>query len=195
MSESLKIKRSPQIDEAMRILTDGTFRKMTGGKVKAMTQKQAAAFLGNVIHETGSADLSQLDVVEKGSRAGRGMMQYTGPRRNAYDRAKPGNDVRSQLQYAADEYAGNHDPVPGKSLIGYTNALETAPVEMREAVDHYLQQYFRPADPDASRAARFNNAEQIYSTYTPRVTKPKRQPAPAATSNPFMSLLKIFGGQ
>ena len=193
MSESLKIRRSKQMDEAMRILTDGTFRKMTGGKVKAMTKKQAAAFLGNVVHETGSADLSQLDVVENGSGAGRGMMQYTGPRRDAYDRAKPGNDVRSQLQYAADEYAGKHDPAPGKSLVGYTQALEKAPPKMRAAVDHYLQQYFRPADPEASRSARHSNAEQIYSAYQPRT--PKRQPATMATSNPLTSLLKIFGGK
>lgn len=201
MSDSLKINRTPQLDEAMRILTDGTFRKMTGGKVKAMTREQAAAFLGNVVHETGSPDLSRLDVVEHGSGAGRGMMQYTGPRRDAYDRAKPGNDVRSQLQYAAEEYSGRHDPAPGQSLVGYTQALERAPANMRGAVDHYLQQYFRPADPEASRSARHRNAEQIYSAYTPRVTstrptpQPKPKPVAKPNANPFVRLLQIFGGK
>jgi len=192
MSDSLKIQRNKKLDEAMRILTDGTFRKMTGGKVKAMSREQAAAFLGNAIHETGSPDLSNLDVVENGSGAGRGMMQYTGARRNAYDRARPANTVRDQLRYAAEEYAGKHDPAPGQSLVGYTKALESAPPEMRKAVDHYLTQYFRPADASASRNARMNNAQQIYQQYQPRTPqpKPKPQPKPRQPANPFLGMMQ-----
>jgi hypothetical protein len=54
MSEQLKIRRSPQMDEAMRMLTDGTFSKMTGRRIPAMSIRQAAAYLGNIMHETGS---------------------------------------------------------------------------------------------------------------------------------------------
>jgi hypothetical protein len=153
---------------------------MTGRKVKALSIPQAAAFLGNVVHETGSADLSNLDVVERGNGgAGRGMSQYTGDRRQAYDKAMRGknaNNINTQLQYAAEEYAGKHDPAPGKSLVGYTKSLEDVPKELRGAVEKLLLEYFRPRDPDASRAARLNNAEQIQRLYQP---KPQAQPKPA----------------
>jgi hypothetical protein len=162
------------------MLTDGTFSKMTNRQVKAMTVPQAAAFLGNVIHETGSADLSHLDVIEHGSGAGRGMAQYTGDRRTAYDnamRGKNANDIRTQLQYAADEYTGKYDP-NGNSLIGYTRSLETAPNSVKEASDHYLNNYFRPADPEASRAVRQHQAAQIERLYT----NPNAKPAPKAST-------------
>jgi hypothetical protein len=175
----LRIRRSPNLDAAMRMLTDGTFSKMTGRKVKALSIPQAAAFLGNVVHETGSADLSDLDVVERGNGgAGRGMSQYTGDRRQAYDKAMRGknaNNINTQLQYAAEEYAGKHDPAPGKSLVGYTKALEDVPKELRGAVEQLLQDYFRPRDPAASREARYRNAQQIEQLYAPR---PNVQPAP-----------------
>jgi len=71
MADQLKIQRTPQLDEAMRILTDGTFRQMTGNKVPALNRSQAAALLGNIVHETGSPDLRNLDVVERDGGAGR----------------------------------------------------------------------------------------------------------------------------
>ena len=97
-----------------------------------MTHEQAAGVLGSVAVETGSQDLSQLDVVEAKARAGRGMMQYTGPRRVAYDRAraaavKAGEDPNSmawQVKYMAQEYRGDHDPAPGKSLVSWSKPLE-----------------------------------------------------------------------
>ena len=170
MSDQLKIQRSKQMDEAMRMLTDGTFSKMTGRKVPSMNRDQAAAYLGNVIHETGYADISQLDVVERGNGgAGRGAAQYTGARRDAYDKAMSKNPnrntVKAQLQYAAEEYTGKHDPAPGQSLVGYTRSFEQMPKDIKGATDHLLNNYFRPADPKASRDVRVKNAMQIRSLY------------------------------
>lgn len=68
----------------------------------------AAAWLGQAVVETGNEDLSDLDVVERGSGAGRGMFQYTGARRTDYDAArskslsqgKNVNDINWQIDYA-----------------------------------------------------------------------------------------------
>ena len=205
MSEQLKIQRNPQLDEAMRILTDGTFSKMTGRKVPAMNRSQAAAYLGNVIHETGSADLSNLDVVERGNGgAGRGIAQYTGARRDAYDKAlgtNPNrNTMRAQLQYAAEEYAGKHDPAPGQSLVGYTRSLETMPKDAKGATDHLLINYFRPTDPNASRAARLQNAMQIQSLYPDKPAAQTAKQAAGAVKTPkptrpnhLQNALRIMG--
>jgi Phage tail lysozyme len=188
----LRIKRSPNLDAAMRSLTDGTFSKMTGRKVKALTIQQAAAFLGNVIHETGSADLSNLDVVERGNGgAGRGMSQYTGDRRRAYDKAMRGtnaNDINNQLRYAAEEYAGKHDPAPGRSLVGYTHSLENIPRDTRGAVSHLLEGYFRPQNPEASREARYRNAQQIEQLYP--LQRPTPPPQPKKDNRDILSILK-----
>lgn len=193
MPEQMRI-RSPQMDTAVRLLTDGTFSKMTGRRVPAFTLEQAAAFLGNAMHETGSPNLTNLDVVERGNGgAGRGMMQYTDARRIPYDRANPGNDMRRQLQYAAEEYAGRHDPGPGQSLIGWTRALESAPRrDVAGATSHLLDNYFRPADPNASRQERIRNAQQVLKIYK-ELTKPKAKPKPKPSPNPFTNVLKIFG--
>jgi len=194
MPDPLKI-RSPQMDAAVRMLTDGTFSKLTNRKVPAFTLEQASALLGNAMHETGSRNLSQLDVVERGNGgAGRGMMQYTGPRRDAYDRARPGADMASQLRYAAEEYAGKHDP-NGNSLIGYTRSLETTPKkDVAAASNHLLDNYFRPADPNASRSERISNAQEVLRIYQ-RLTRPKPQskPKPQQTAGPLNNFLKIFG--
>lgn len=193
MPDQLKI-RSPQMDTAVRLLTDGTFSKMTGRKVPAFTLEQAAALLGNAMHETGSPNLTNVDVVERGNGgAGRGLMQYTGPRRDAYDRANPGGDIRRQLQYAAEEYAGRHDP-NGRSLIGYTRSLETTPRnDVSAATNHLLENYFKPADPNASRSERVNNAQAVLKIYK-QLTKPKPKVRPKPQpSNPLSSVLKIFG--
>ena len=180
MSDKLKIKRSKNMDQLMRQLTDGTFRQMTGDKVPSLTKPQAAALLGNYIHETGSPDLSNLDAVEKGSGAGRGPAQYTGPRRQAYDnymRGKNPNDPKTQLQYMADEYVGRHDP-NGASLIGYTRALENLPKDAPAATKHLLMNYFAPADPGASRDQRVRNAQAVQQLY-PDKPKPKLNQKPA----------------
>jgi hypothetical protein len=177
------------------MLTDGTFSKMTGRKIPAFSLEQAAALVGNAMHETGSPNLTNVDVVERGnSGKGKGLMQYTGPRREAYDRANPGNDMKRQMQYAAEEYAGKHDP-GGNSLIGYTKSLETAPrKDVTAATTHLLNNYFRPADPEASRKERVTNAKQVLKIYQ-QLTKPKQKAKPVAAkqSNPLAGVLKILG--
>jgi hypothetical protein len=186
--------RSPQMDMAIRMLTDGTFSKATGRKVPAFSLEQAAALVGNAMHETGSPNLTNMDVVERGNGgAGRGLMQYTGPRREAYDRANPGNDMARQMQYAAQEYAGKHDP-GGNSLIGYTRSLETTPRrDVTAATTHLLNNYFRPANPEASRKERVANAKAVLKIYQ-GLTKPKPKPtAKQQQPNMLSNVLKIFG--
>jgi len=194
MPDPMKI-RSPQMDTAIRMLTDGTFSKMTGRKVPAFSLEQAAALVGNAMHETGSPNLTNMDVVERGNGgAGRGLMQYTGPRREAYDRANPGNDMAKQIQYAAQEYSGKYDP-NGNSLIGYTKSLETTPrKDVAAATTHLLNNYFKPADPEASRKERVANAKQVLKIYQ-GLTKPKatKQTKPKAQTNMLSNVLKIFG--
>jgi hypothetical protein len=193
MADPMKI-RSPQMDTAIRMLTDGTFSKATGRKVPAFSLEQAAALVGNAMHETGSPNLSNMDVVERGNGgAGRGLMQYTGPRREAYDRANPGNDMSRQMQYAAQEYAGKHDP-GGNSLIGYTRSLETTPRrDVTAATTHLLNNYFRPSDPEASRKERVANAKAVLKIYQ-GLTKPKPKPkAKQQQPNMLSNVLKIFG--
>jgi hypothetical protein len=71
----------------------------------------AAAWLGQAVVETGNPTLEDLDVVEYGSGAGRGMFQYTGERRRPYDRARQQalsndqnpNDIDWQIDYALDK--------------------------------------------------------------------------------------------
>ena len=187
--------RSAQMDTAVRLLTDGTFSRWTGRKVPAMTVEQASALIGNAMHETGSRNLTRSDVVEQNAGAGRGLMQYTGPRRTAYDRANPGNDIRKQLQYAAEEYAGKHDPAPGASLIGYTKSLETTPKrDVKAATTHLMDNYFRPADPNASREERIANAMAVAKMYK-ELTKPKSKSLAVKSkqTNPVFNALKIFG--
>jgi Phage tail lysozyme len=202
MADQLKIQRTPQLDEAMRILTDGTFRQMTGNRVPALNRSQAAALLGNIVHETGSPDLRNLDVVERDGGAGRGIAQYTGPRRQAYDAAmgiNPNrNSVRGQLQYMAEEYAGKHDPAPGQSLVGYTKALENLPKDTHGATKALLNNYFRPADPKASEKQRIQNALAIQKLYQPPAQTakaaagvPTKKPNSTASVNPLTQALQI----
>ena len=96
-------------------LTGGGFTEATGGLVPPMTTEAACGLIGGWSVETGDPELRKLDVVEKGNgQKGRGMSQYTGVRRTAYDKAREtalanGEDVNSldwQLDYAADEYTG-----------------------------------------------------------------------------------------
>lgn len=71
-------------------------------------EEYAASWLGQAVVETGKKNLEKLDVVEKGSGAGRGMFQYTDDRRAPYDRARAQalrqgqdvNDINWQIDYA-----------------------------------------------------------------------------------------------
>lgn len=78
---------------------------------KGWTAEFAAAWLGQAAVETGNYDLSDLDVVEGGSGAGRGMFQYTGSRRWPYDTARHQalsggqnpNSIEWQIDYALNK--------------------------------------------------------------------------------------------
>lgn len=161
---------SQNIKYLMGALTSSVIEKMSGGKIKRLSPKAAAGLIGSWIVETGSKDLSNLDVVEKVAGAGRGLSQYTGARRTAYDLARAKalrnganpNSVQWQLQYFVDEYTGKHDHVAGgKSLIGWTRSLENLPnfKSARDAAKHFTSNYFKPGVPHLDR--RMQEAERI----------------------------------
>jgi hypothetical protein len=132
------------------------------GVIQPLTAEEACGFLGCMVVETGEPELEDLDVIEAGSGAGRGAMQYTGVRRTAYDAARSqaiseGIDPNSndwQEQYFAEEYAGLHDPPEG-SLIGWTRVFEDRPhgMDPAEAAAYWTgsaaaaEGYFRPGTP------------------------------------------------
>jgi len=136
------------------------------GVIQPLTAEEACGFLGCMVIETGEPELENLDVIEAGSGAGRGAMQYTGVRRSAYDAARlqaiaEGIDPNSngwQQQYFAEEYAGLHDPPEG-SLIGWTRVFEDRPSGMDSAAAAAYwtgsaaaaEGYFRPGTPHLER--------------------------------------------
>jgi hypothetical protein len=136
------------------------------GVIQPLTAEEACGFLGCMVIENGEPELENLDVIEAGSAAGRGAMQYTGVRRTTYDRAREqaiteGIDPNSnawQEQYFAEEYAGLHDPSEG-SLIGWTHVFEDRPSGMNpaEAAAYWTgsaaeaEGYFRPGTPHTER--------------------------------------------
>lgn len=162
-----------------KALTDGTAAKMSGGRIPTMNSQAASGLIGSWIVETGRPGLQNLDVIERVNGMGRGISQYTGARRSAYEKArsqavKQGIDPNSpqwQLQYFVHEYLGKHDPAPGKSLIGYTRVFERAPKNMSpaEAAKYFTGSasagtgYFRPSVPHLER--RGAAAEQIFNFF------------------------------
>lgn len=161
---------SQNINYLMGALTSSVIEKMSGGKIKRLSPKAAAGLIGSWIVETGSKDLSKLDVVEKVAGAGRGLSQYTGARRTAYDLARAKalrtganpNSVQWQLQYFVDEYTGKHDKAAGgKSLIGWTRSLENLPnfKSARDAAKHFTDNYFKPGVPHLDR--RMQEADRV----------------------------------
>ncbi len=170
---------SRSTDYLWRALTDGTVERLSGGRIPKMTPQQAAGLLGSFIIETGRKTLDPLDVIEKVAGKGRGLAQYTGPRRQAYDRAAAaakaqGKDINSpqwQLQYFIEEYTGRHDPAPGRSLIGWTRVFETAPKKgtPQDFARYYTgsaaegKGYFRPGVPHTDR--RQQAAQEVFNHY------------------------------
>ena len=174
------VKASPNINYLFGALTTDKITKMSGGRIPKMTKEQ-----GSWIIETGNPTLSNLDVVEKGSGAGRGLSQYTGPRRQAYDAARAQaiaagqnpNSAQWQLQYFVNEYSGKHDPAPGKSLIGWTRVFENAPAKGSAAdfAQYYTGSaasgsgYFRPGVPHTeSRADAASQVMRLYGSARPQ---------------------------
>ena len=143
--------------QAHRYLTSTQVVRDSGGAIpRPLSSEMASGLIGSMIVESGSADLSQLDVVERGSGAGRGALQYTGVRRQAYDAARERhlnaggnpNELAWQLMYMSQEYAGYHDQYGnGNSLSGFTRVFEqpdraTTP---EDASFMLTRDYLRPA--------------------------------------------------
>ena len=194
------VTKTPEIDYLFSALTSNTISKMSDGKIKPMSREQASGLIGSWIVETGNPKLQNLDVVERGAGAGRGLSQYTGPRRIAYDKARQiaiskGQDPNTpqwQLNYFVSEYVGKHDPAPGKSLIGWTRIFENAPAKGSAAdfAKYFTgsaasgQGYFRPGVPHTE--SRANAAQQVFNLYgtarpaSIQPTAPAAKPVPAA---------------
>jgi hypothetical protein len=175
----------------LTFLTGAEVQRQSKGKIRPLTAAEACGFIGCIIVETGRPLLDRLDVVEAGSGAGRGAMQYTGVRRAAYDKARSaaiakGIDPSSnswQQAYFAEEYAGMHDPPQG-SLIGWTKVFEDRPAGMdpSRAAAHWTAHYFRPGVPHLDR--RQQEAQRVWGLVQPKQLS-------AATALPLGSALVI----
>ena len=155
--------------------TSEQVKQESKGKIAPLTPDEACGFIGCIIVETGRPNLDRLDVIEAGSGAGRGAMQYTGVRRTAYDKARVAaiakgvdtNGNRWQQQYFAEEYAGLHDPPQG-SLISWTRIFENRPTGMTpaQAAEYWTGSaasrtgYFRPGVPHLDR--RQQEAQRVW---------------------------------
>lgn len=175
------------IRQAFDFLTGKGIVQQSAGKLQPMTPQGASGLIGGWIVETGSEDLSNLDVVEvKNNQAGRGISQFSHSRRSPYDAARQAainagidpNSMEFQLGYAVDEYTGKHDPAPGRSLSGWTKAFENhgRSTDVREAATGFNEDYFRPSTPHLDR--RIEAAERVFK----RMTDPTS--APSMPSNP-----------
>lgn len=179
---------SPNTDYIFRALTDGTVTKLTQGRIPKMNAIQAAGLLGSWLIETGRKDLRNLDVVEVGSGAGRGLSQYTGVRRTPYDRAAASaraagqdpNSAQWQLRYFAQEYMN-------RDLIGWTRVFEEMPKNLRTPGEYarYFtgsaaegRGYFRPGTPHTDR--RIEAAQEVFRHYS----NPKKTPAAPDAGQP-----------
>ena len=168
-------------DEIFDTLTSPRIEQLSRGRIRRMTPAQAAALMGCWIVETGRPTLEGLDVIERNNnQKGRGLGQYTGPRRVAYDRAAArarsrGADVNSalwQLQYFVEEYLGLHDPAPGRSLIGWTRTFEDfPPADVSRAVVYLTKTYFRPSVPHMDR--RIQAAMEVLQHYSSSARRPR----------------------
>lgn len=186
------VKRS-NLDIAYTFLTTEAVAKASEGRIKPLSPDQAAALIGSWQVETGSQDLSNLDVVERGNGGkGRGLSQYTATRRTAYDKARQGylqqggdpNNIDFQLKYFAEEYAGKHDPAPGKSLSGWTRSFERIPADRVGATTYLTDNYFRPSTPHLDRRIKnandfkaplpVSNESPVNQTPTPEQPMPNR---------------------
>jgi hypothetical protein len=189
----------------LTFLTGPEVSRLSRNKISHLTVAEACGFIGCVIVETGRPLLDRLDVVEAGSGAGRGAMQYTGVRRTAYDKARsaaiaqgldPGSNGWQQL-YFAEEYAGLHDPPQG-SLIGWTRVFEDRPAGMdpARAAAYFSEVYFRPGVPHLDR--RQAEARRVWGLVqsgrlavaggTPMELQ-QQTPGRITPSSPFSSLL------
>ena len=166
---------SDNLRRGYNFLTGKAIAERSGGLLSPMTPESASALLGNWTIETGSPDLSNLDVVEvNNNQAGRGISQFSHSRRPSYDAAREAaisagidpNSIDFQLGYVIDEYTGKYDPAPGKSLSGWTKAFETygQSNDLTEATTGFQNDYFRPSTPHQDK--RIEAAQRIHSYIT-----------------------------
>jgi hypothetical protein len=189
------------IQSWLTFLTGPEVLRLSRNKIKPLTIAEACGFIGCIIVETGRPLLDKLDVIEAGSGAGRGAMQYTAVRRTAYDKARAaavakGIDPNSnawQQQYFAEEYAGLHDPSQG-SLIGWTRVFEDRPAGMdpAKAAAYFSRVYFRPGVPHLER--RQGEAQRVWGLVQAgklSASAPAPQPPPAKVrpDSPFSTRL------
>ena len=154
---------------AYKFLTGTGIVNASNGKLQPMSSASASGMIANWVVETGSRDLTTLDVVEYNGGAGRGMSQYTGVRRQPYDTARLAelnsggdpNSIEFQLTYFVEEYIGLYD-YQG-SLIGWTLSLEkySSLTSPERAAETFARTYFRPSRPHYSR--RMYEARRIYN--------------------------------
>ena len=176
--------RSPNINYLWKALTSSQIEELTGGRIKRLTKNQAAGLIANWVVETGSPDLSQLDVEEIDGGAGRGMSQYTGARRGPYDyarlRSKDPNSVEFQLAHFAKEYIGVYDKMGGGSLSGYRRTFEDRPStgSPGDYARYFSNSYFRPGIPNNHH--RVQAAQEIFSVYS----QPEEMAPPPTPSTP-----------
>jgi len=188
----------------LTFLTGPEVSRLSRNKISPLTVAEACGMIGCIIVETGRPLLDRLDVVEAGSGAGRGAMQYTGVRRVAYDKARSaaiakGLDPNSnawQQQYFAEEYAGLHDPPQG-SLIGWTKVFEQRPAALdpSRAAAHWTAHYFRPGVPhldrrqaEAQRVWGLVQSERLSAQQRPAVEL-QQTPGRVTPASPFSTLL------
>ncbi len=147
----------------------------SNGRIEPLTAAEACGMIGSMIVEVGELYLDELDKIEYVARAGRGVMQWTGVRRTAYDNAREqaitaGIDPNTndwQQQFFGEEYAGLHDPPQG-SLIAWTRIFEDRPAGMdpEQAADYWTgsaaerRGYFRPGVPHTDR--RMEQARRLW---------------------------------
>jgi L,D-transpeptidase catalytic domain. len=184
-SPAVKVASTQNLQSWLAYLTSDAVLKESRSKIQPLTPSEACGFIGCIIVETGRPSLDRLDVIEAGSGAGRGAMQYTGVRRTAYDKARSAaiakgadpNSNRWQQQYFAEEYAGLHDPAVG-SLIGWTRIFEDRPAGMTpaQAAEYWTGSaatrtgYFRPGVPHLDR--RQKEAQRVWELVQSGALKP-----------------------
>ena len=170
------------VRQAYDFLTGDGIVDRSGGALQSMTPEAASGLIGNWMVETGSNDLTNLDVVERNNnQAGRGISQFSHSRRGPYDAARDAainagvdpNSMDFQLGYAVDEYMGKHDG-GGGSLIGWTKAFENhgQSNDLVGATTGFQNDYFRPSEPHQNR--RIEAAQRVHS----RMTAPRMSPNP-----------------
>ena len=171
------------VRQAYDFLTGDGIVERSGGVLQPMTPEGASGLIGGWMVETGSPDLTNLDVVERNNnQAGRGISQFSHSRRGPYDAAREAainagvdpNSMEFQLGYAIDEYTGKHDPAPGQSLIGWTDSFQNhgQSTDVTGAATGFTNDYFRPSKPHLDR--RIEAAQRVHA----QMTAPQMSPNP-----------------